>query len=123
MFSTNSYDAVRSAPYQGRSTNVGVAALNLLVFLAGCTAEAIALETASETALLLQQIFGVSSMLISIGTLFALTPLGSRLFSDTKEIRFPEPLSGDKAEHKDISKVAMDNPLIAEENDEENDDA
>ena len=53
--------------------------------------------------------------------MYTTLPLDSRLFSDTKEIRFPEPLSGDKAEHKDIGKVAMDNPLIAD--DEENDDA
>ena len=35
-------------------------------------------------ALVLQQIFGVLSMLTSFGTLFALTPTGSQLFKDGK---------------------------------------
>ena len=73
----HSYVTVSSAPYRGRGTNVGVGALNLLIFLAGCTAEAIALEAAPETALVLQQIFGIASAVTMIGTLLALTPLGS----------------------------------------------
>jgi hypothetical protein len=61
-----------------------VVALNVLIFLAGCTAEAIALETGSEIALAAQQVFGVATALIGVGTLFALTPLGSRVFKDGK---------------------------------------
>ena len=64
------------SPYEARSTNHGVVALNVLIFLAGCTAEAIALETGSEIALAAQQVFGVATALIGVGTLFALTPLG-----------------------------------------------
>ena len=72
------------SPYEARSTNRGVTALNVLIFLAGCTAEAIALETGSEIALAAQQVFGVATALIGVGTLFALTPLGSRVFKDGK---------------------------------------
>ena len=75
---------MKSAPYPGRSTNVGVASLAALVFAAGCTAEAIALDKGSEIALVLQQIFGVASAVTVCSTLFVLTPLGSRLFSDAK---------------------------------------
>ena len=47
------YDCVTSSPYDARSINRGVASLNLLIFLAGCTAQAIAMEI---DALVLQQI-------------------------------------------------------------------
>ena len=55
--------------------------LSILIFLAGCTAEAIALEIDSCIALVAQQVFGVATALIGAFTLFALTPLGSRMFN------------------------------------------
>ena len=109
MPARHSYAAVSGAPYRGRSTNVGVAALSLLVFLAGCTAEAIALGTASETALVLQQIFGIVSAVIFVGTLFALTPLGSRLFSDAQVQKFA--VSGDDTR----ATTQHDNPVDGSE--------
>jgi hypothetical protein len=42
-------------------------ALNVLIFLAGRTAEAIALETGSGIALAAQQIFGIATALIGVG--------------------------------------------------------
>ena len=57
--------------------------------VAGCTAAAIALEVGSEVALVLQQIFGVCSLLVVVGTLCALTPIGSRLFNDGKVRKTP----------------------------------
>ena len=85
---TCSYQSLSSAPYHARSTNRGVVALNILIFLAGCTAEAIALEVGSEVALVLQQVFGVCSAVVVLGTLCALTPLGSLIFNDGKVQRF-----------------------------------
>lgn len=78
------HNLVVSALYDARSTNKGAAALNLLIFLTGCTAEAIALEIGSEVAGALQQAFGAAVALTVAGTLFALTPIGSRLFIDGK---------------------------------------
>ena len=85
------------SPYEARSTNHGVTALNVLIFLAGCTAEAIALETGSEIALAAQQVFGVATALIGVGTLFALTPLGSRVFKDSKVQRLSALAAADNA--------------------------
>ena len=85
------------SPYEARSTNHGVVALNVLIFLAGCTAEAIALETGSEIALTAQQVFGVATALIGVGTLFALTPLGSRVFKDGKVQRLSALAATDNA--------------------------
>ena len=76
--------------------------------VAGCTAEAIALEVGSELALVLQQIFGVCSLLVVVGTLVALTPVGARLFNDGKVQRFPP------AEGKSSSGDTVPNPLAPE---------
>ena len=84
-------------------------ALNVLKrAVAGCTAEAIALEVGSEVALVLQQIFGVCSLLVVVGTLCALTPIGSRLFNDGKVRRLAPP------EVKSSSGDAISNPLTPE---------
>ena len=103
----HSYATVSSAPYRGRSTNVGVGALNLLIFLAGCTAEAIALEAAPETALVLQQTFGIASAVTVTGTLLALTPVGSSwLFNDTHVHKFAASGDGTSAT------TQHDNPVL-----------
>ena len=75
-------------------------ALNVLIFIAGRTAEAIALETGSGIALAAQQIFGIATALIGVGTLFALTPLGSRVFKDGKVQRLSALTATDAAEIK-----------------------
>ena len=76
--------------------------------VAGCTAEAIALEVGSEVALVLQQFFGVCSLLVVVGTLIALTPVGARLFNDGKVQPFPP------AEVKSSSGDTVPNPLAPE---------
>lgn len=64
--------------------------MNTLIFLAGCTAEAIALQACSTIVLITQQIFGIATVVVRLGTLFALTPLGSRVFKDGKVQPLPK---------------------------------
>ena len=59
-------------------------ALNILILLSGCTSQVIALEPDSRIALVAQEAFGVATALIGLGTILALTPLGSRAFKDGK---------------------------------------
>ena len=84
-------------------------ALNILIFLAGCTAEAIALQSGTTIALVAQQIFGIMTAVIGLGTLFALTPLGSRVFKDGNVQRLPRP-----TDH--VHGTAVHNPLQNDSN-------
>ena len=103
-------DAIRSTPYQARSTNFGVAALAFLVFLAGVTAEAIALEIGTEITLALQNVFGVAAML---SRSVALTPLGSQIFNDGRVQRIADL----KTTAKDFmaARVSVENPLAVDD--------
>ena len=78
--------------------------MNTLIFLAGCTAEAIALQLGTTIALVAQQIFGIITAVIGLGTLFALTPLGSLVFKDGNVQRLPRP-----TDH--VQGTAVHNPL------------
>lgn len=82
----------------------------MLIFLAGCTAKAIALEIAPESALVLQQIFGIASGVTLVGTLLALTPLGSSwLFNDAHVHKFAA--FGDAP----AAKTHHDNPMLVKD--------
>ena len=96
-------------------------ALNIIKrAVAGCTAEAIALEVGSEVALVLQQFFGVCSLLVVVGTLIALTPVGARLFNDGKVQRLApagvivKSSSGDTVPNPLAPEAASEDPEVFE---------
>ena len=62
------------------------------------------MQTGTTIALVVQQIFGIMTAVIGLGTLFALTPLGSLVFKDGNVQRLPR-----STDH--VQRTAVYNPL------------